>query len=125
MAKVFMMTFRGVVLCKDEVEAAMVAEVIRSEGSKHLEPDDGDELFISQVTEFQKAAEPAELIDRLLRARNDLIITRIKSFWDTAKMLDECIWGLQKGLDPMMADTYDHARFMEVATRIYNGEYPL
>ena len=125
MPDTFLMAFRAVVLCEDEVEAQMVAEVIRSEGEKHLEEEDGDELFIAQVTKFTAAVEPIELVDRLTRARNDLVKTRMKECWDVAKELDVVIWGLRRGMDPMLS-TYNHGNFIDVATSILTkGEYPL
>lgn len=126
MADTYLMAFRAVVACDDDVQAQMIAEVIRSEGEKHLDPDDGDELFIAQVTPYIAAVEPMELVDRLLRARNDLIKTRVKQCWDVAKQLDQVIWGLQNGLEPHMESSYPHGRFIDVATAILErGEYPL
>lgn len=126
MPDLYIMTLRALVQCEDEVEATLVADVIKTEGEKHLEPEDGDELYVAQVVKFGGPAEPAELIDRLLRSRNDLIKTRIKQCWDVAKQLDYVIFGLKKGLEPHLTGQYNHGDFIDVATAILErGEYPL
>lgn len=122
----FAITLRGIVECADEVEAIMIADVIQTEGEKFLEEDDGDDLSVTQVTSHGFALTPDELIDRLLRTRNDLIKTRVKECWDTAKVLDQTIHGLRKSFDPMISGNYSHGDFMDVATAILQrGEYPL
>lgn len=123
--RTFLMTFRANVICTDEVEAMMIADVIKEEGSKHLDEEDGDDLDVTQVLDFSPALEPTELIDRLVRTRNDLIRTRIKECWDVAQQLDQVIWGLQKRVDPMMQGNYPYGRFMDYATAILErGEFP-
>lgn len=126
MSKLYLMSFRAVVTCEDDVEAAMVADVIKTEGEKHLDAEDGDDLYVAQVIPFGAYAEPAELVDRLLRTRNDLIKTRYIECWNLAKQLDMQIFAMQKQLDPQIVETYNHGRFIEVATAILErGEYPL
>lgn len=122
----FVVTMRGVIHCHDEVEARMAADVMTTEASKYLDEEDGDEVFITQVTPFAPVVEHAELIDRLKRARNDLVKTRIVDCWNTARDLDRIIFGLQRGVNPHEIGTYNYGHFMEVSSAILErGEYPL
>lgn len=121
----FIITLRAIVHCETEVEAILAADVIKTEGEKHLDSEDGDDLYVAQVTEFTAAAEPAELIDRLVRTRNDLIKTRIKQCWDVARELDAVIYGLRKRMEPHEVTSYDYGHFIEVAHKILkDGEFP-
>jgi hypothetical protein len=121
----FIISLRGIVYCKDEVSAILAADVIKTEGEKHLSEEDGDELYVAQVTQHQAAVEPMELVDRLIRSRNDLIKTRIKQCWDVARELDAVIYGLKKRAQPHEIGEYDYGHFISVAHKILqDGEYP-
>jgi len=125
MLKPYVVALRAIIYCENEVDAILAADVVRTEGEKHLDADDGDELYVAQVTEHMEAVEPSELIDRLIRTRNDLIKTRIKQCWDVARDLDFVIYGLKKRMLPHEMGAYDYGHIISVSHQILSeGKYP-
>lgn len=125
MTQNYVATLRVTYKAEDDVEAQLIAELARERAESELDTEeDEDEVILTQVTCFEASVEPRELLDRLLRARNDLVRTRYKECFDLARELDRLCDALQKRLLPEEVTDYDFGRFMEVATAILNGEYP-
>ena len=121
-------TLRAVFRASDEVEAILIADKIKENGEKDLEPEDGDTLDVTQVTQNTLALAPIEIVALLRRARNVLIRTRVKQCFDTARELDMCIYMLdsrsERDLGIELAG-YDYAKFMEIAQEVLAGGNPI
>ncbi len=120
----FNIVLRGTIFCETEVDAVLAANAIMEAASKDLEPEEGDEIAVTEVLEHTLASDPIELVQRLVRVRNDLIKTKIKQCWDTAKEIDFIIYGLKYRMDPLAMGSYDHGRIFEITQKVLNGEYP-
>lgn len=121
-------TLRAVYRAEDEVEAIMVADQIKVNGEKDLDPDDGDTLDVTQVTQNLLALSPQETVQLLRRARNQLIRTRVKDCLDVARELDKSIFMLanrSEGNAGYELAGYDYASFMEVMEEVLGGGNPI
>lgn len=116
---------RVVLNVEDEVEANLTMDRLRSECEDLLDEEDGDEVIITQITEFTTDVPPEELLTIFRRARNALIRTRNKECVDLAGWLDRIIYQYAVSQDPSMPAQYDYSRMMDFLTRILkNKEEP-
>lgn len=120
-------TLRLVINTHDEVEAILAADKIREVAEDYLEPEDGDEVIVTQVTSMTTAVEPAETLVILRRARNALIRTRIKDCFDMGRELDKMIYALEhRGDGEHALAGYDYGKLMEVMELILTqGKDPI
>lgn len=119
----YVATMRLVYKAASEPQARVIAEVARNNVMNDLEPDDGDECEITEVSNFNSAATDHELIDQMIALRNKFIRLKINRFFDMAKELDFLAWHLRQRLDATHAE-YDHTAFLETAQKVWNGEFP-
>jgi hypothetical protein len=126
---VYVATLRAIFQADDEVEANVIAEVVRENAAQDLdEEEDGDEVILTQLVPFDsKAMVPEELLVRLAKSRNDLIRTRYIECWNIAKELDKVIYIIRRNLignEFMLAD-YDYGHFIKVSEEVLtNGGDP-
>lgn len=91
-----------------------------------LDEEDGDAVYVTQVTSVATDLEPTETLLVLMRARNALIRTKIKDCYAEAQVLDRIIHGLSRRYSQDIEPQYDYGRFIEVADAILTrGEDPL
>lgn len=120
-------TLRLVINTADEVEAILAADKIKMLAEDYLEPEDGDEIVVTQVTSMSTAVEPAETLVILRRARNALIRTRIKQCFDMAREFDKMIYQLDHRADGDHALAgYDYSELLDVMDQILmHGKDPI
>lgn len=120
-------TLRLVIHTADEVEAILAADKIKMLAEDYLEPEDGDEIVVTQVTSMTTAVEPAETLVILRRARNALIRTRIKQCFDMAREFDKMIYQLDHRADGDHALAgYDYSELLDVMDQILmHGKDPI
>jgi len=115
----YIATLRLVIYTADEVEATIAADRIKVIVDDYLEPEDGDEVVVTQVSSMTTAVEPTETLVILRRARNALIRTRIKQCFDMAREFDKMIYQLEHRADGEHAlANYDYGNLLEVADQI-------
>lgn len=122
----FVATLRAVFDADDEVTAIFMADQIKVNGEQDLDPEEGDELEVTQVTSMAVDLNPEELLSQLRHTRNALIKTRIKECFQEARQLDMLTYMLQHRHEPEIAMAgYNYADFMDVAEAILiRGETP-
>lgn len=114
-------TLRLVIYTEDEITAHIVASKVAEAAEELLDPDDGDDVSLTEILPFTLEVSPQEIIDRLLQARNTLIRTRIKECFDAAKELDFIIHGLRRRVEiGDVPASYDYSHIFDVADAILN-----
>ena len=112
-------TLRVVLYTKDEVEAVLAADKLKSVCEDYLDAEEGDEVVVTQVSSTTTDVEPAETLVILRRARNALIRTRIKQCFDMAREFDKMIYQLEHRADGEHAlANYDYGNLLDVADQI-------
>lgn len=114
----YVATLRARFDASDDASAILIAEVIREEGSKHL--DDGDSLDVTQVTSNALVISPDETIVVLKRARNQLIRSRVAWAVDLAREIDKAAWVLRhrSEQEPDYSPPYPVSQFVDVLKAI-------
>jgi hypothetical protein len=120
-------TLRCIINTADEVEAVLAADKLQAACEELLEPEDGDEVVVTQVTSMTTNVEPAETMVILRRARNALIRTRIRDCYDMAREFDKMIWILDhRSAGEHALAGYDYSHLLEVADEILtHGKDPV
>lgn len=120
-------TLRVILNTRDEVEAILAADKLKSVCEDYLDAEEGDQVVVTQVTSTSTDVEPSETLTILLRARNALIRTRIKECYDQAREMDRIAYILEHRGDPEYALAgYDYTRLLEVAESILkHGKDPI
>lgn len=120
-------TLRVILNTEDEVEAVLAADKLKMLCEDYIDPEDGDEIVVTQVTSMTTAVEPSETMAIFRRARNALIRTRIKDCFDMAREFDKMIWILDHRADGDHALAgYDYGHLLEVADQILTyGKDPI
>lgn len=121
-------TYRVVIFVADELDAAVVAEVIREHIEADLDPEDGDFVSLTQVIPFgpHVGVTPTEMCDKLRVARNVLIRTRIKECFDLARELDKMIFVLSNRRDDVNdLAGYDWSSMLNIAADVLKGKFPI
>lgn len=121
-------TLRAVFRAEDEVTAILIADKIKENGEKDLEPDDGDTLDVTQVTQNLLQLSPLDTLHLLRRARNQLIRTRVKEFYDVARELDKCVFMLANRSERdagFELAGYDYGGFMSIVEEVLAGGNPI
>jgi len=108
---------------ESEVDATLIADSVVTEAMKILEPEDGDEAIVTQVTDFAPADIPQEAINVLIKARNTLIKAKLFHTVEAARELDKIIYALEHG-DWIALAPYDYGRFMDIMTDVIKGGSP-
>lgn len=117
----FVATIRLVINAETEVDARIIADRVAEDASELLDPEEGDQVAVSEVIPFTLQITPHELVDRLYQTRNSLIRTKIKQCYDAARDLDFIAHHLRGKIDPDYAHTdYDYSRMLELTERILN-----
>jgi hypothetical protein len=128
MPNMYVATLRAIYSADDDVEAALIAEAIRENGSVDLDDeDDESEVFVTQVTSNSLEVSFEESLALFRRTRNLLIKTRIKQCFELAKQLDQMIWVLEHRREPGFdLAGYDYTKFFELSEQILEaGESPI
>lgn len=122
----FVATLRATYDADDDIAAEVVADQIRLNAETDLDDDEGDEVEITQVTSNGLQLTPDELMVLLRKARNALIKTRVRQYWELAKEVDRAIYTMHFKDDPMFSEAgYSHGDFMDLTVAILErGEEP-
>lgn len=125
---VYVATLRAVYRAEDDVEAIMIADQIKVNGEADLEPEDGDTLDVTQVTQNTAVLSAEETVILLRRARNALIRTRAAALVDCARELDKSIHLLSSRLEhdaDIALSGYDYGTFVDVMKEVLGGSNPV
>lgn len=115
----YVSTFRAVYDAADDVAAAVIAEQVRENGAQDLDEEEGDSFECTQTTSNAIHLSPEEILDRLRGARNLLINTRVRIYFELAREVDKAVHLLQSTEPPEVAmGTYDYGKFMDLAQQI-------
>lgn len=124
----FIATFRAVFRATDDVEAILIADKIKENGERDLEPEDGDTFDVTQVTQNAAMLSPEQTVMLLRRARNALIRTRIQHMVECARQIDQCIHMLdEKTAHETGAELarYDYGQFVDICEEVLGGGNPV
>lgn len=119
----FVATFRVAFEDGSEAEANVAMEVL----AEHMEQlsDEGDEVVLTELTEFNSAQTPAELITKIKSVRNSLLALKRKDTFEVAREIDMIAYSLDKGIEPsMIPQHYDYGGFLELAEKVWSGKNP-
>lgn len=121
----YVATLRAGYSAEDDATAMMIAHAMATKiTDEMLDADEGDEVIVTQVIDYNLPDTTAEIRLVLAKARNVLIRTRIASMIDVAKEVDKVIFALDHG-DYQSMMPYDHGRFMDIMEKTLNGENPV
>lgn len=118
--KPFVAIFHAAFEAEDDASAAMIAAQMIENAGKDLEPDAGDEVWMSQLLGLDvQSITPEEALVRLRVARNVLIRTRSVICIEVARELDKVIWQIaHNDLESNSLAGYDYAQFLDLCESI-------
>lgn len=127
-ANFWVATLRAVFRAGSEVDAIMIADQIKVNGEQDLDPEDGDTLDVTQVTQNLAMLSPEETLTILRRARNACIRTKTKDGYDLGRELDKFIFMLKSRSERNEGYElagYDHGSYLEICEEVLAGGNPI
>lgn len=128
MSSTMVSTYRVCFSAKDEADGQIIAESISDKIMDLLDEEDGDFVELTQTLPFSEntPVTPQEVCDQLRLARNILLRTRIKDFYDLARELDKAIFILKNRREETMDFSgYDWGKMVEIAAEVFKGKMPV
>lgn len=123
--RVYAVFLKAVFETTDEVQAAVIADIIRRNAERDLDTESGDTMDVTDVIPLSYDIPPNATAALLRAARNTLIHMRKTDCIATARELDQFAWAIEHSTnEPFTLAGYDHGKFMEMVEKVLKGERP-